>query len=165
MLAAMARVSTALLAVAALAALGAEAAAASPQGAIVVASSPKVQTVATRIAAHARRPVLVLGTATFTITVKNPGRSPLVGVTVSDPLSPACDRRVGTVAAGASIAYPCAAARVPRGYTNVVTVSALTVAGTRDLERAAAATTASAASVVRVRAKVASRAGVPLFTG
>src|SRR5262245_2157828 len=127
-------------------ALGSEATAARPQAAIEVAIAPKVQTVATRIVAQAGRAKLELGTARFTITVRNPGPARLFGVTVTDPQSPACNRTIGTLAAGASIAYTCSAASVARSYENVVTVSSRRSSGARALARARATTTAAATS-------------------
>src|SRR5262245_34814135 len=130
-------------------AFGSEATAARTQAAIQIASTPKVQTVATRIVVHGGRPALEFGTATFTITVKNPGPTRLFGVTVTAPRSPACNRTIGTLAAGASTAYSCSAASVARSYKNVLTVSGRRASGTRDLATADAATTATAVSLVK----------------
>jgi uncharacterized repeat protein (TIGR01451 family) len=133
--------------------------------AIEIASTPKIQTVGPRIVVHGDRSTLELGTAMFTITVKNAGAVGLSGVNVTDPRSPACNRKLGTLAAGASISYRCSARRVARSHRNVVTVSGRPSTGARDLARAGALATATAGSLVRVRARVTSRAGVPLFTG
>ena len=97
------------------------AAVARSQPAIEIVSSPKVQTLETKVVAkadaraHARRTTLVFGTARFTITVTNPSPVRLFGVTVTDPLSPACSRSLGTLAGGVSIAYSCSAANVAEG--------------------------------------------------
>ena len=61
------------------------------------------------------------GTATFEITVSNPGDVALADVTVSDPLSPDCNRSLGTLAPGASTAYSCTKAAVRTSFVNVVT--------------------------------------------
>jgi uncharacterized repeat protein (TIGR01451 family) len=101
-----------------------------PSGpAIAIVSSPKLQTLETKIVAkldaktRTRKPALVLGTAKFRITLKNAGPEKLIGVTVIDPLSPDCNRKIGTLAAGAAIEYICSAANVGRDYTSTVTAS------------------------------------------
>jgi uncharacterized repeat protein (TIGR01451 family) len=63
------------------------------------------------------------GTAKFTITVTNTGDVTLTEVTVSDPLSPACNRDLGTLAAGQSKSYTCAKANVTAGFRNVADVT------------------------------------------
>jgi hypothetical protein len=144
---------------------GPAAPAAGPEPAIEVASTPTVQTVATKVVAQAGRPKVAFGTAKFTITVRNSGPGRLFDVTVTDPRSPACDRTFGSLAAGASTAYSCSAASVAQSYKNVVTASGHRSGGGRDLARADATAKATAASLVLVRAKVTSSTGVPLFTG
>ena len=63
-----------------------------PQPAIAIVKNPKSQTVA------------VGGTATFTITVTNAGNTVLTNVTVTDPLSPNCNRTSAQIPALASMA-------------------------------------------------------------
>jgi uncharacterized repeat protein (TIGR01451 family) len=125
-----------------------------PSGpAIAIVSSPKVQALETKIVAkldaktQVREPVLVLGTARFRITVKNAGPVNLRGVTVTDPLSPDCSRKIGRLDAGASIEYFCSAANVGRDYTNTVTASG------RSADDARVLTQASATSTVKVKPK------------
>jgi hypothetical protein len=131
--------------------------------AIAIVSSPKVQTLETKIVArsHTRKPTLVLGTAKFTITVTNTNPVRLTSVTVTDPLSPGCNRNIGALAPGASIAYVCSAANVGRNYKNVLTVSGQRPAGARDL----AAVQATATAKVTVKPKIRQRTRIPLFTG
>jgi uncharacterized repeat protein (TIGR01451 family) len=78
--------------------------------AISIVKSPNSQTVA------------YSGTATFVITVTNTGDVTLKNVTVTDPLSPDCDRELGTMAAGAKKSYTCTRANVTKGFTNVANV-------------------------------------------
>jgi uncharacterized repeat protein (TIGR01451 family) len=110
--------------------------------AIAIISSPKLQTLETMIVAkldaktQTRKPALVLGTAKFRMTLTNAGPVKLVGVTVRDPLSPDCNRRIGTLAAGAAIEYFCSAANVGRDYTNTVTVSGRSADDARVLAQA-----------------------------
>jgi uncharacterized repeat protein (TIGR01451 family) len=129
--------------------------------AIEIAISPKVQTLQTTVRHHK----LVLGTATFRITVSNPGAVSLGGVKVTDSLSPRCSRSIGSLAAGASITFSCFRTNVGRSYTNVATVSGQPLKGVRDLTGVAAPVTATATSRVRVAVKVTSSGGVPAFTG
>ena len=49
----------------------------------------------------------------------NLGEVPLVGVVVSDPLVPACDRVIGDLAPGASSQYDCVLNEVTKAFTNV----------------------------------------------
>jgi uncharacterized repeat protein (TIGR01451 family) len=62
-------------------------------------------------------------TATFTITVKNTGDVILSNVTVTDPLSPNCDKSVGALTPGASRTYTCSRRNVQAGFTNVALVT------------------------------------------
>jgi uncharacterized repeat protein (TIGR01451 family) len=59
------------------------------------------------------------GTANFKITVTNTGDVALTNVTVSDPLSPNCNRSIGTLAPGASFTYTCKRANVQSSFNNV----------------------------------------------
>ncbi len=63
------------------------------------------------------------GIASFTITVSNTGDVDLANVMVSDPLVPACDNAIGTLAVSGTVAYGCQDANVTASYTNVVTVT------------------------------------------
>jgi hypothetical protein len=144
--------------------------AARSHGTLAIVVGPNVQTVRLRVVGRTdartgiRRPALVLGTATFAITVTNTSAAGLPGVTVGAPLAPGCNRRVGTLAAGVSIAYRCSATDVGRDFANVVTVSARPP-GARVL--AGARATASATARVKVRKPKTKRAHAPqlAFTG
>jgi len=139
--------------------------------AIVIVAGPRVQTLETKIVArldakgHRRMPVLRFGTARFTVTVKNPGADPLAGVTVVDPQSPSCNRKLATLAPGASFTYACRVANVARDFTIRLTAAAFpdrTLAGAAETARATAATTA------RVRLKPPKRRShvpPPVFQG
>ena len=63
------------------------------------------------------------GTATFHVTVTNTGNVTLTSVTVDDPLSPSCDRNLGTLVAGQATSYSCTKAGVRSGFRNVATVT------------------------------------------
>jgi uncharacterized repeat protein (TIGR01451 family) len=75
--------------------------------AITIVKNPKSQTVTSG------------GTATFTITVTNTGDVVLTNVTVSDPLSPNCNRTIGTLNPGQSTSYTCTRANVTASFNNV----------------------------------------------
>ena len=79
--------------------------------AITIAKTPDLQS------------VVINGTATFTITVANTGDVDLTGVTVTDPLAPACDTTVGDLAVGESSSFTCSLAGVTADFTNTATVS------------------------------------------
>lgn len=119
--------------------------------AIVVVVGPRVQTLETKVVArldaktHSRVAELRFGTARFTVTVKNPGADELAGVTVVTPQSPGCNRKIGTLAAGASLTYACRAANVARDFTTRLTATAFPVrssAGAAETARATARTSA-----------------------
>jgi uncharacterized repeat protein (TIGR01451 family) len=100
------------------------------------------------------------GTATFTITVTNTGDVALTNVTVSDPLSPNCNRTIGTLAPGASTSYTCTRANVTANFTNVAVASG-TAGGTTVTAQDTAPVTAKAAAlqpktVTKVKPKVVS---------
>ena len=63
------------------------------------------------------------GTATFTITV-TAGATALTGVEVTDPLTPACDNTIGSLAASTSTMYTCTTSGLTSDLTNVATVNA-----------------------------------------
>jgi uncharacterized repeat protein (TIGR01451 family) len=63
------------------------------------------------------------GTADFKITVTNSGNVTLTDVTVTDPLSPDCDRNLGTLAVGQSKSYTCSRKNVTAAFENVATAT------------------------------------------
>ena len=73
--------------------------------------------------------VLTGADVTFQIAITNTGDVTLTNVTVSDPLAPACDRSIGTLAAGASTSYSCTVQNVTASFTNTATVTATPPAG------------------------------------
>jgi uncharacterized repeat protein (TIGR01451 family) len=116
--------------------------------AITIVKNPKSQTVTRG------------GTANFTITVTNTGDVALTNVTVSDPLSPNCNRTIGTLAPGASTSYTCTRANVTANFTNVAVASG-TAGGTTVTAQDTAPVTAKAAAlqpktVTKVKPKVVS---------
>jgi uncharacterized repeat protein (TIGR01451 family) len=143
-----------------------------PSGAaIAIVSSPKLQTLETRIVArldaktHTRKPELVLGTAKFRMTLRNAGPAKLVGVTVKDPLSPDCNRKIGTLAAGAAIEYFCSAANVGRDYTNTATASGRSADDARVLAQASATSSVQVKPKRPKKKKKRAHAFAPAFTG
>ena len=101
---------------------------------IAIVKSPKSQTLTTKLttsknANGATTTTVKYGTATFTIKVTNTGNVALHSVTVSDPLSVACDRSIGSLPVGASRTYTCTRAAVSSNFTNVATVKGLSPKG------------------------------------
>jgi uncharacterized repeat protein (TIGR01451 family) len=88
-----------------------------PAPAIAIVKNPKSQTVANG------------GTATFTITVTNAGNVTLTDVTVTDPLSPNCNRTkaqipaLASMAPGATVTYTCTRPNVTGSFDNVATAT------------------------------------------
>jgi len=115
--------------------------------AITIVKNPKSQTVTV---GHA---------ATFTITVTNTGDVALTNVTVTDALSPNCNRTIGMLAPGASASYTCTRANVTSSFTNVAVASG-TAGGTTVTAQDTAPVTAKAAlkpkTVKKVKPKVVS---------
>ncbi len=64
------------------------------------------------------------GTATFDITVTNPGPQDLSNVVVTDPAAPGCDNTIGSLVAGASTTYSCSLSGVTADFTNTASVAA-----------------------------------------
>ncbi len=79
--------------------------------AISIVKDPKSQT------------VTVGNKATFKITVTNTGDVALTNVTVTDALSPNCNRTFATLAPGASVSYSCTRADVRSSFNNVAVVT------------------------------------------
>lgn len=67
--------------------------------------------------------VSVGGTANFEIIVTNTGTEDLVNVVVTDPLEPACNQTIGSLAIGASQTYTCDSTNVQTAFTNVANVT------------------------------------------
>jgi hypothetical protein len=69
------------------------------------------------------------GTAKFSITVTNTGNTVLADVTVTDPLSPACNRTkaqipaLASMAPGAAVTYSCSRPSVQAPFDNVATAT------------------------------------------
>ena len=88
-----------------------------PAPAIAIVKNPKSQTVA------------VGGTASFTITVTNAGNTVLTNVTVTDPLTPNCNRTsaqipaLASMAPGATVTYSCTRPNVRASFDNVATAT------------------------------------------
>jgi uncharacterized repeat protein (TIGR01451 family) len=59
------------------------------------------------------------GTANFRVTVKNTGTVTLNDVTVTDALTPDCNRSLGTMAPGSSKTYTCTRTEVKKPFLNV----------------------------------------------
>jgi len=78
-----------------------------PHPAITIFKSPK------------RQVLKVGGTATFKITVTNNGDVTLTNVTVTDALTPDCNRSLGTLEPGQSITYTCTRKNVRSAFDNV----------------------------------------------
>jgi uncharacterized repeat protein (TIGR01451 family) len=87
------------------------------QPAIAIVKNPKGQTVNSG------------GTARFQITVTNTGNVTLTNVTVTDPLSPNCNRTqaqipaLASMAPNAAVTYSCSRPNVTRAYDNVATAT------------------------------------------
>ena len=114
---------------------------------ISIVKNPKSQT------------VTVGNTATFTITVTNNGDVALTNVTVTDALSPNCNRTIGNLAPGASTSYTCTRANVTASFNNVA-VATGTAGATTVTAQDTAPVTAKAAlrpkTVTKVKPKVVS---------
>jgi len=88
-----------------------------PTPAIAIVKNPKSQTVA------------VGGTATFSITVTNAGNTVLTNVSVTDPLTPNCNRTsaqipgLASMAPGATVSYTCSRPNVRANFDNVATAT------------------------------------------
>jgi uncharacterized repeat protein (TIGR01451 family) len=111
--------------------------------AISIVKDPKSQT------------VTVGKTATFKITVTNTGDVALTNVTVTDALSPNCNRTIGTLAPGASTSYTCTRPNVSSSFDNVAVVTG-TAGPTTVTARDTAPVTAKKPFVPPVKPKVVS---------
>jgi uncharacterized repeat protein (TIGR01451 family) len=102
--------------------------------AIGVSKNPKSQTVTTELkttttTTGANKTTVTYGNAKFTITVTNTGDVALHGVKVSDPLSPNCNKGLGTLAPHASKTYSCNKPAVTSNFTNVATATGISPKG------------------------------------
>jgi uncharacterized repeat protein (TIGR01451 family) len=61
-------------------------------------------------------------TATFTITVKNTGETDLENVAVTDLKTPACNKTIGTLKAGAKVEYTCKTGELENPFVNTAQV-------------------------------------------
>ena len=138
-------------------ALAAGSGAAASHSLIEIAVHPKVQTLETKVVArvdvrtHKRTPTLQFGTARFHIVVSNPSDVSLTGVAVVDAEAADCNRRIGTLAPHASVAYACTQPNVGLNFINRVTASGGLPDGARTL--AASAGRAAAKTAARVNVK------------
>jgi outer membrane protein OmpA-like peptidoglycan-associated protein len=76
--------------------------------------------------------------AHFAFLVTNKGNAILGTVKVGDPLLPACDHTIGTLAPGASRSYSCVDAVVLKGFTHVAVASGMNAKGAKVSARAKA---------------------------
>ena len=95
---------------------------------ITIVTTLKLQKLTTRIVVTkthngATKTLVTYGTAHFRINVTNKGNTMLTAVEVADALSQGCARRLGTLAAGASLSYSCTSASVPEKFTNLAIVT------------------------------------------
>jgi uncharacterized repeat protein (TIGR01451 family) len=97
----------------------AEAVGTAPNGTTVRASAAAaVRVAAIRIVKGPNAQHAVNGVARFRITVTNIGNVLLRKVRVADPSTPGCNRRLGTLAAGASKTYSCTRPNVTKSFLN-----------------------------------------------
>src|SRR5205823_3144887 len=94
--------------------------------------------------------------ATFTITVTNTGDVALTDVTVTDALSPNCNKTIGTLAAGASTSYTCTRPNVTASFNNVAVVTGKAGATTVTAQDTAPVTAKAKPFVPKVVPKVVS---------
>jgi len=109
--------------------------------AITIVKNPKSQT------------VTVGNTATFKITVTNTGDVALTNVTVTDALSPNCNRTIGTLAPGASVSYSCTRPNVKSSFQNVAVTTGTAGATTVTARDTAPVTARAALTPPKVQAK------------
>lgn len=107
--------------------------------ALSITSTPTIQRLETKVVNSNHEPVLLFGTATFTVVVANEGDVNLAGVSVVDPASPSCNRTIGALEVGATVSYVCHASKIGRNFTNRMTASASAQDGSRTLATATAA--------------------------
>ena len=101
----------------------------SPVAEVRVVSKVTPQVPAISIHKSPKQQVATDGVARFSITVKNTGNVLLHTVAVRDPRSPACSRKLGTLAPGASRTYGCKQENVTRAFRATATVTGVSPAG------------------------------------
>ena len=120
---------------------------------ITITSTPTVQALETTVLrridpkTHNLVASLRLATASFRVVVTNPGDVDLADVTVDDPGAPSCNRALGALAAGRSVAYVCRVPNIGRNFVNRLRASGLVPDGVRTLAGATRATAATSAAV------------------
>jgi uncharacterized repeat protein (TIGR01451 family) len=128
---------------------------------IAISKDPNNQTVTTSLsttttATGANKTTVTYGNAHFTIKVTNTGDVALHAVVVNDPLSPACNKSLGTIAAGKSKTYTCSKSTVTSNFTNVANATGTSPKGVK--------VHASDTANVKVTTKTESTSGAK-FTG
>jgi uncharacterized repeat protein (TIGR01451 family) len=130
----------------------AEAVGTAPNGTIIRASATAPVKVSGPFVPPARPAIRILkgpnaqstrfgGVARFRITVKNIGNVRLRKVSVTDPLTPGCNRRLGTLTVGASKTYSCMQPHVMKSFLNRAHVVGTARSGRRVTDTDSAAVT------------------------
>jgi uncharacterized repeat protein (TIGR01451 family) len=104
-----------------------------PLGSLVTSTDTAVVTVITPALTIAKTPDLQVANngdvVTFTITVTNTGDVPLAPITIADPLAPACNQVIASLAAGNSSNYNCTMVAGATDITNLATATGVPPAG------------------------------------
>lgn len=130
---------------------------AAPNGDVVTnADDSRVDVPQIAVTKTADPPVVVRGTtASWTVTVSNPGTIALDHVVLVDPMVPGCARPdLGTIAPGASVAVTCSGA-VSAGLTNTATATGTPAGGGPTVQAAASAHVAVSGIALQKTADVA----------
>jgi uncharacterized repeat protein (TIGR01451 family) len=128
---------------------------------IAIRKDPNNQTVTTKLTTEttstgANKTTVTYGDAHFTIKVTNTGDVALHAVQVTDPLSPSCNKSLGTIAPHKSRTYTCTMTAVTSNFTNLATATGTSPKGVK--------VHASDTANVKVTTKTESSSGAK-FTG